>query len=345
MLFLITTITIAMFGAYLGLLTTLPLAHLFGAALAVITYLKVSNKQITLPKPFITIIQLFLGLSIGITVDISTLLTAFSPIIIVGLLLCIISQITVNYFWLSRIEKWNPFDSLLGSIPGALGAIISVVEERGAPAEKIIFSHSVRLLILVCLAGFIAQASPPTNIVTHFQSQYIIDLICILIVSLLGGNLLKRIKIPASYILSSLITTILYLHIFSINDMILPPEFMLIITAILGLIIGVRLADTTLKNAIKYSKSGIIITLLAVLVSVIFALLFSSLTGLDWKVLLLAWLPGSVEAMVAVALLLNLEAAFVAINHVMRLLVLFFLPLIFKKQLQTMDSINQVNES
>ena len=81
-----------------------------------------------------------------------------------------------------------------------------------------------------------------------------------------------------------------------------------------------------------------IITLLAVLVTYLFALLFSYITGLEWTILLLAWLPGSVEAMVAVALLLNLEAAFVAINHVMRLLVLFFLPLIFKKQLNAVDS-------
>ena len=236
---LILVIIIALLGAYLGLLTTLPLAHLFGAAIAVIFFLKTTGKQIQLPSQLIIIIQLILGLSIGITVDLSTLLVAFSPSIILGLVLCIFCQIMINYLWLNKIENWNTFDSILGSMPGALGAIIAMIEERGAPAEKVIFSHSVRLLILISLAGIIAQDAPPVEIVATFQSQYSIDII--LILSFMVGILLRKIAFPAPFILA----TISYLNIFHITDIVLPDEFMLFITTALGLIIGVRLTSTT----------------------------------------------------------------------------------------------------
>ncbi|MGT0149020.1 AbrB family transcriptional regulator [Vibrio metschnikovii] len=58
------------------------------------------------------------------------------------------------------------------------------------------------------------------------------------------------------------------------------------------------------------------------------------LLGMSWLVLLLSWVPGSVEAMTAVALLLGLEPAFVMVNHAIRLLLLYTMPALFKKQLE-----------
>lgn len=76
------------------------------------------------------------------------------------------------------------------------------------------------------------------------------------------------------------------------------------------------------------------VTMIGLLVAVGVSGVFSILIDKSWVVLLLSWVPGSVEAMTAVALLLGMEPAFVMINHALRLLLLYSLPAMLKKQLE-----------
>lgn len=108
---------------------------------------------------------------------------------------------------------------------------------------------------------------------------------------------------------------------------------MLFATALLGVLIGVRLAETTLREAASYSKAGVIVTMIGLMVAVGVSWIAAHVLGMSWLVLLLSWVPGSVEAMTAVALLLGLEPAFVMVNHTIRLLLLYTMPVLFKKQL------------
>jgi uncharacterized protein len=107
--------------------------------------------------------------------------------------------------------------------------------------------------------------------------------------------------------------------------------------ALLGVMIGSRLAVTTFRQAMSYARAGFIVTSIGLMISLIFALCWSELTNLNWLILLLAWVPGSVEAMTAVALLLGLEPAFVMVNHSLRILLLYTLPVIFKAQLEQLQ--------
>lgn len=77
-----------------------------------------------------------------------------------------------------------------------------------------------------------------------------------------------------------------------------------------------------------------IVTLIGLMVAVGVSWLAAHLLDISWLVLLLSWVPGSVEAMTAVALLLGLEPAFVMVNHAIRLLLLYTMPALFKKQLE-----------
>ncbi|ARV26422.1 ammonia monooxygenase family protein [Vibrio anguillarum] len=113
---------------------------------------------------------------------------------------------------------------------------------------------------------------------------------------------------------------------------------MVFATALLGILIGARLADTTLREAMAYSRAGVMVTLIGLLVAVAVSGLFALLLDKSWVVLLLAWVPGSVEAMTAVALLLGMEPAFVMINHALRLLLLYSLPAVLKKPLEALRS-------
>lgn len=116
-------------------------------------------------------------------------------------------------------------------------------------------------------------------------------------------------------------------------DMQLPKWMVIFASALLGILIGSRIADTTLREAMAYSRAGVMITMIGLLVAVGVSGVFSILIDKSW-VVLLSWVPGSVEAMTAVALLLGMDPAFVMINHALRLLLLYSLPAMLKKQLE-----------
>lgn len=333
------TILIGLAGAALASPIPLPLSELFAAAFATIVYLRCSHQNIKLPDFILTLIQLILGLSIGITVPVAELTGSFSLPLFFGLVLCMLSQTTVNFLWLYKREKWTPFESLLGAIPGAMAAILVISEGQEKPSPKIVFSHSIRLLLLVVLAGVIASTGEDSasTLSQSFSIALIGHLAFLAVTSFLIGKLLGKFGIPAPYLLTSLIVAALYHSALPTLELSVPESLIMFATAILGVLIGGRLAPTTWREALSYSKAGFIVTLLGVTVTLCFAATFHTFTGVDWQVLLLAWVPGSVEAMTAVALLLGLEPAFVAINHVMRLMMLYMMPAALKAPLKRLS--------
>lgn len=58
----------------------------------------------------------------------------------------------------------------------------------------------------------------------------------------------------------------------------------------------------------------------------IVALSAAYLTGAPWTTLVLAWAPGSMEAMTFAAITMNVDAAFVMSNHILRMLIIQSIP-------------------
>ncbi|MCQ1061323.1 AbrB family transcriptional regulator [Photobacterium sp. ZSDE20] len=332
-------VIVGLLGAFGASFLNLPMGELFGAVLIVITCLKFTGKTIRLPGCLILLVQIILGISIGITVQINQLADAFTPLLFAGLLLCMFSQTLASFLWLNKKEGWRPFESLLGAIPGALGAILVLNEEQEKPSPKVIVSHTMRLLMLVVLAGYIASKGDeivPKDIV--FPISWGLHLVAIGAMSFLLGKLAGHIGIPAPFMVMGLFVSLAYNNVL-IGGVItaVPKELILFATAMLGVLIGARLAETTLREVLRYSRAGLIITTMGVVITFFYALGFSYITEREWEVLLLAWLPGSVEAMTAVAILIGLEPAFVAINHVMRLSLLYMLPSVCKEPLKSLS--------
>lgn len=239
--------------------------------------------------------QVVLGISVGATISLSELGTTLTLPVIVGLVCCLTLQIISSYLWLTKKEGWTPFESLLGAVPGAMAAILVISESSEKPSAKVVYSHSVRLMILTLLALLISNSAPDSAPVDGSLTVYAwLIFLALALMSLLLGKA----------------------------------------STLLGILIGSRIADTTLREAMAYSRAGVMVTMIGLLVAVGVSGVFSILIDKSWVVLLLSWVPGSVEAMTAVALLLGMEPAFVMINHALRLLLLYSLPAMLKKQLE-----------
>ncbi|MEH0373302.1 AbrB family transcriptional regulator [Vibrio mimicus] len=331
----IQIIVIAAVAAGAGTLFSIPLSEMFIAAGLIIVLHKKRFLTIHTPKWLLLFVQIVLGISVGATISLTELGTTLTMPVIVGLVCCLTLQIISSYLWLTKREGWTPFESLLGAVPGAMAAILVISESSQKPSTKVVYSHSVRLMILTLLALLISNNAPDAVSVEGSLTAYAwLIFFTLALVSLLLGKASTLLGIPAPYMLAALLITASFNSFSTGIEMQLPKWMVLFATALLGILIGSRIADTTLREAMAYSRAGFMVTMIGLLVAVGVSGVFSILLDKSWVVLLLAWVPGSVEAMTAVALLLGMEPAFVMINHALRLLLLYSLPAMLKKQLE-----------
>ncbi|ENM5855158.1 AbrB family transcriptional regulator [Vibrio mimicus] len=331
----IQIIVIAAVAAGAGTLLSIPLSEMFIAAGLIIVLHKKRFLTIHTPKWLLLFVQIVLGISVGATISLIELGTTLTVSVIVGLVCCLTLQIISSYLWLTKREGWTPFESLLGAVPGAMAAILVISESSQKPSTKVVYSHSVRLMILTLLALLISNSAPDAVPVEGSLTAYAwLIFFTLALVSLLFGKASTLLGIPAPYMLAALLVTASFNSFSTGIDMQLPKWMVVFATALLGILIGSRIADTTLREAMTYSRAGLMVTMIGLLVAVSVSGVFSILIDKSWVVLLLAWVPGSVEAMTAVALLLGMEPAFVMINHALRLLLLYSLPAMLKKQLE-----------
>lgn len=331
----IQIIVIAAVAAGAGTLLSIPLSEMFIAAGLIIVLHKKRFLTIHTPKWLLLFVQIVLGISVGATISLTELGTTLTVPVIIGLVCCLTLQIISSYLWLTKREGWTPFESLLGAVPGAMAAILVISESSQKPSTKVVYSHSVRLMILTLLALLISNSAPDAVSVEGSLTAYAwLIFFTLALVSLLLGKASTLLGIPAPYMLAALLITASFNSFSTGIEMQLPKWMVLFATALLGILIGSRIADTTLREAMAYSRAGFMVTIIGLLVAVGVSGVFSILLDKSWVVLLLAWVPGSVEAMTAVALLLGMEPAFVMINHALRLLLLYSLPAMLKKQLE-----------
>ncbi|GIA67548.1 AbrB family transcriptional regulator [Vibrio cholerae] len=331
----IQILIIATVAAGTGTLLSIPLSEMFIASGLVIVLHKKRWLTIHTPPWLLLFVQVVLGISVGATISLSELGTTLTLPVIVGLVCCLTLQIISSYLWLTKKEGWTPFESLLGAVPGAMAAILVISESSEKPSAKVVYSHSVRLMILTLLALLISNSAPDSASVDGSLTVYAwLIFLALALMSLLLGKASTLLGIPAPYMLAALLITASFNGFATGIDMQLPKWMVIFATALLGILIGSRIADTTLREAMAYSRAGLMVTMIGLLVAVGVSGVFSILIDKSWVVLLLSWVPGSVEAMTAVALSLGMEPAFVMINHALRLLLLYSLPAMLKKQLE-----------
>ncbi len=153
-------VVIAAVAASVGSLLAIPLSEMFIAAALVIVLHKKRLLSIRVPNGLLLTVQIVLGISVGATISLSQLGETLTLPVIIGLVCCLSLQIASSFLWLRKREGWSPFESLLGAVPGAMAAILVISESSQTPSTKVVYSHSVRLMILTLLALFISNSTP-----------------------------------------------------------------------------------------------------------------------------------------------------------------------------------------
>ncbi|MHC8314609.1 AbrB family transcriptional regulator [Pseudomonas sp. LB3P31] len=273
-------------------------------------------------------VQIALGIATGLMFQAWDSKTAAALLPSLGLLLlCMTAQIVVAGFWLYKVTGWNLKDSLLAVYPGALAAVFDLLESERA-SSKVIVVHLARLLFITVLVSFCVTGH--TVVIAADSSPWLVSTLLILL-SLIGlclllGRLLLRFGVPAPFMLTAIVLTGVYVRSGYLPGFHMPQWSIDFASVLLGVLIGSKFRDISLKELVRHGRSGLMSVGLMLLVAAGFAAVAWQVLGSDPLTLWLAYMPGAIETISIVAFSGGLNVVFILSHHLVRMVVLHFSP-------------------
>ncbi|TNJ47470.1 AbrB family transcriptional regulator [Phaeobacter sp. B1627] len=320
---LIVTICVALLGTVIFELIGFPAAPLTGAA-AAISVAAIAGLPALVPAWLRTTAFVLLGINIGSSVTSEMLQTALRwPITIAILSLSLFVSLQISRFGLRRWMGFNSQDSVLAAAPGHLSYVLALSISDNGQTSRIAVVQSVRVLFLtLCVPVLVATvfgASGEIIVAQHPLMPW--ALLLLVAVTVLVGAVFVRLNVPAAYLLAGILCSALG-HVFSITPGRPPEAATYLAFLVMGTLIGSRFVGQSLAGLRLDFVAGLWVTAANVVITLLTIALCMQFLGLSPALLIVAFAPGGVEAMAAIAVTLGLDPAFVAAHHVMRLLIL-----------------------
>ncbi|MCW2476737.1 MULTISPECIES: AbrB family transcriptional regulator [unclassified Symbiopectobacterium] len=314
-------------AGWLLALINIPLGMMFGPIALIILLSRFSLRISTIPNSMV-FIQISLGSSIGLMFREMTFGETTGVIgLLCALCICLSLQFALCYRWCIQRLHWSKEEALLGAVPGAMAAVLALADFSKTPPQKIVISHSLRLITLTVLAGIIvgfdnveSMTSPPTQLTVHG-----VWLASIVLTGFILGKVLEHWHIPAPYMLTTLFCAAL-LHAFSPELLVLPDIINQLGMVLMGMLIGHYFTAFPLDEFLRHLWASLQLVTISLGVTLLMAWATSELIGYSFDILVLSWAPGSVESMSYAALAMKVDAGFVMTNHIVRMLIIHTLP-------------------
>lgn len=321
---ILLTAALAAAGGGLFAVFGLPAGWLMGAMVA-IAAAALAGLPVGLPPRLRDGAFLLLGISMGSSVTPETLTAMRAwPGSIALLVASVVATVAVSTFWLERVQGWDRTTARFAAMPGAFSAIAVIAATSSADLPRVIFAQTLRVFTLVALMPpIIALTSgAPSGHAAALHAPQVNTLtegLAVLATSAAAAFALDRIRVPAAPLLGAMIASAT-LHATGLVHGRFPPPVVIAGFIATGAVLGARFRGTTLNTILRTVPGAVVSILLALAVSAAFAAAGTWLLGLPFGQLWLAYAPGAVEAMAAMALVLNLEPAFVGAHHILRIL-------------------------
>lgn len=315
---LVGTILIAAAGGGLATLAGLPASWLSGAMIAV-TIASLSGFYTLLPIRLVDIVFLLIGTALGSGVTPELVRGVASwPLSLAGLGVTVAACIYCVRLFLMRVAGWDGETAFYSAVPGALSYVLALAAETPADIRKVAASQSIRVFLLVAALPAIivlVEGGPPAPVLWPVASW--LDLGIMVAAAVAVGLLFRRLKVPAALLTGSFLASAV-LHgtgavVGSLPDPLVTSAFVL-----LGTLIGSRFVGTSLSFLRRIMVASIGGFVIATTIAGVLSLVFSGLTGAPIDQVIIAYAPGGLDAMVSLALALNMDTAFVAAHQFAR---------------------------
>ncbi len=320
------TLLVGVCGAALFWWLGVPVPILTGPATCV-TLAGLAGLRVMMPVPLRNACFLVIGISIGSSVTPEVIQTALTwPLSLMMLILTLLVSLWLCRRMLERGFGMDRLSALLAATPGHLSFVLGLSADLNADLARVALVQSIRVLLLTLLVPAILTiwgvsggvVSVPPQTMAWFPIAWVAT------GSVLCGWLFQRLRVPAAYLLGGMTVSGLG-HVTSMTTGILPDWMTMLAFIIMGALIGTRFRGIGLRDLRDGIWAGVGVTLIACAVATAAAVIAAHLLGLEPAMLMIAFAPGGVEVMAAMAVQIGVEPTFVAAHHVLRLLILTIL--------------------
>ncbi len=314
------TLVIGTAGGALFLWANLPGGLISGAMIAV-GVAAIAGRPLAMPPILTQTVLVLLGISLGSLVSRQLLqhIGAY-PLTIALLALATFCSTFGSSIYLQRIHGWDQTSAFLAGSPGALSQITMLAVEKGADVPAIAVVQTMRVIILtaalpllLALTG-ITPSSPPTAAAAIASPLELTELIA---ASMAVALLLRLVKFPASWMFGAMIGSSV-LHGTGLIEGGLPPWVRSVALVGIGVLIGSRFARMTTRTLLSHVNAALGSFAIAIVISAVFVAVIALTTPVRFADVIVAFAPGAMDAMLALALTLHIDPIFVGAHHLSR---------------------------
>jgi uncharacterized protein len=320
---LLLTVMIAGAGGALFAVLGLPAPWLTGSMMAIVAA-AMADLPVGLPARLRDVAFVLLGISMGSSATPESVMQMQAwPGSLALLALSVVTTLLAGAVYLEKVHGWDRVTARCASMPGAFASVIVLAATSAADLPRVVLAQSIRIFILVALMPamltYIGGGSSGAGPAPIMPTSTALEVLATLAASGSLAVLLTFLRVPAGALLGAMIASGI-LHATGLVHGRFPPLLVIIGFVATGVVIGARFRGTSLATLRRTVPGAIGSVLLALAVSAAITAAGTLLLPLPFGQLWLAYAPGGVEAMAAMALALHLDPAFVGAHHVLRIL-------------------------
>ena len=314
------TLGIGTAGGVLFLFAHLPGGLISGAMVAT-AIATIAGRPLAVPPIVTQIVLVVLGISIGSVVSRQLVQHVSAYPLTIGLLaVATFCSTFASSLYLQRVHGWDRTSAFLAGSPGALSQITILAVERGADLPAIAVVQTMRVIILTAALPLVLAATgvlaASTASVT-FATASPLQLTILVLASLALALALRLLKFPVSWMFGAMIASSA-LHGAGLVDGGVPLWVRSVALVGIGALIGSRFARMKPRVLIGHINAALGSFAVAILISGIFVAIIALTTQVRLSDTVVAFAPGAMDAMLALALTLHIDPIFVGAHHLSR---------------------------
>lgn len=317
---------VASVGAVVFLWLKLPLPIFLGSLTACF-FAAILDVKIVRPAAMSAPMRAVLGVAVGaaFTPALLSQIGAMAPTLLLIVPFSILLTAGGMAFFM-RFAGYDAPTAFFASVPGGLTDMVSMGADAGASQRTITLIHATRIAFIVFAVPFVVSAMSGAQLggrlpsIVHIWEMRPWDGVVLVALAFAGWWLAERIGLAGAPLVGPMIASGL-LHAFGVTAAKVPFEVMVLAQLTLGILLGLQFRGLTLREFRSTMVWALAFSVLLVIVSGVATVIVSAVTGAPMLPVLLAFAPGGQTELNLLALVLNIDVAFVALHHLVRLAV------------------------
>jgi membrane AbrB-like protein len=329
----VLTLVVGGAGALLAYALAFPAPFLIGPALAV-TIASLCGLRLVVLQEVRNVCFVIIGVSMGTGLTPEVIVAAKTwPLSFVMVLVTVVIVLHAGAWVLQKMFGYDRVTALLAASPGHLAYVMSLAAETRSDLPTVGVIQSVRVLALTLTVPLIVQffelvSAEPAVVIAP---MHVLVLAATLAAAVVLGFLFLRWRFPAALLLGGVVaagaTHVTGFVSGGVPSWVLTPTYV-----VLGCVIGTRFSGVAISQLKTAFVAGVVLTIAVTVLAAAMAAGVSYLTGVPLDAALIAFSPGGLETMAAMAVMMNAQPTYVGAHHVLRLMFLSVLmPLVLGK--------------